>query len=190
MFQLKESHIPKQLLQYVPSKTIIFQKQYTTSVVLNYAFYKRATIVHFEPRFLTVQISLTLQQTCQRPVILIIQRSLVVSGKWRHENPQFAHTLYSHVICTVLTTYTDNFLNTINPLNAKLNNICHLLALLEAHHIFHVSGLRVNRPPFIMKAVKAFCKVGIESPSTIEINFDLQRGKKINMTFVFRSQDI
>jgi len=39
MFQLKESHVPKQLLQYVPSKTIIFQKQYTTLVVLKYVFY-------------------------------------------------------------------------------------------------------------------------------------------------------
>ena len=33
----------------------------------------------------------------------------------------------------------------INPLNAELNPICHLLALLGAHHIFHVSGLRVNQ---------------------------------------------
>ena len=32
----------------------------------------------------------------------------------------------------------------INPLNAELNPICHLLALLEAHHIFHVSGIRVK----------------------------------------------
>jgi len=32
----------------------------------------------------------------------------------------------------------------LNPLNAKLNPICHLLALLGAHHIFHISGLRVN----------------------------------------------
>ena len=32
----------------------------------------------------------------------------------------------------------------INPLNAELNPICHLLALLGAHHIFHVSELRVN----------------------------------------------
>jgi len=31
-----------------------------------------------------------------------------------------------------------------NPLNAELNSICQLLALLGAHHIFHVSGLRVN----------------------------------------------
>ena len=32
----------------------------------------------------------------------------------------------------------------INPLNAELNPICHLLALLGAHHIFHVSRLRIN----------------------------------------------
>jgi len=32
----------------------------------------------------------------------------------------------------------------INPLNAELNTICHLLASLGAHHIFHVSGLRVK----------------------------------------------
>ena len=33
---------------------------------------------------------------------------------------------------------------TINPLNAKLNLICHLLALLGAHHILHVSRIRVK----------------------------------------------
>jgi len=32
-----------------------------------------------------------------------------------------------------------------NPLNTKLNPICHLLALLEAHHIFHISRIRVNK---------------------------------------------
>ena len=31
-----------------------------------------------------------------------------------------------------------------NPLNAELKPTYHLLALLGAHHIFHVSGLRVN----------------------------------------------
>jgi len=33
---------------------------------------------------------------------------------------------------------------TINSLHAELNLICHLLALLGAHHIFHVCGLRVK----------------------------------------------
>ena len=32
-----------------------------------------------------------------------------------------------------------------NPLNAELNPICHLLALLGAHHILHVSRIRVNK---------------------------------------------
>ena len=32
-----------------------------------------------------------------------------------------------------------------NHLNAELNPICRLLALLGAHHIFHVRGLRVNK---------------------------------------------
>jgi hypothetical protein len=32
----------------------------------------------------------------------------------------------------------------LNPLNAELNSICHLLELLAAHHILHVSRIRVN----------------------------------------------
>ena len=32
----------------------------------------------------------------------------------------------------------------INPLNAELNPICHLLVLLGAHPILHISRIRVN----------------------------------------------
>jgi hypothetical protein len=32
----------------------------------------------------------------------------------------------------------------INPLNTELNPICHLLALLGAHHILHVGRIRVK----------------------------------------------
>jgi len=32
----------------------------------------------------------------------------------------------------------------INPLNAELNPLCYLLALLGAHFIFHVSRIKVN----------------------------------------------
>jgi len=35
-------------------------------------------------------------------------------------------------------------MNIINPLNAKLNPIYHLLALLGTHLILHVSRVRVN----------------------------------------------
>jgi len=37
---------------------------------------------------------------------------------------------------------------TINPLNAELNPICYLLALLGAHHFLHVSRIRVKSLTF------------------------------------------
>jgi len=43
----------------------------------------------------------------------------------------------------------------INLLNTELNPICHLLALFGAHHIFHVSGVRVKHTDEFMNA--SFC---------------------------------
>jgi hypothetical protein len=40
-----------------------------------------------------------------------------------------------------------NLLPSLNPLKAELKPICHLLALLGAHHIFHISVLRVKLQP-------------------------------------------
>jgi hypothetical protein len=34
--------------------------------------------------------------------------------------------------------------HSINPLNAELNSICHFLAFVGAHHILHVSRVRVK----------------------------------------------
>jgi hypothetical protein len=42
-----------------------------------------------------------------------------------------------------------------NSLNAELNPICHLLALLGAHHILHVSRIRVKAEGFIPAAAAA-----------------------------------
>jgi hypothetical protein len=60
---------------------------------------------------------------------------------------------------------------TFNPLNAELNPICHLLAVLGAHHIFHVSRIRVNeefgrkdkyqkQPCIILKYYRNICGPG------------------------------
>jgi len=51
---------------------------------------------------------------------------------------------------------TTNF-HPLNPLNTKLNPICHLLALLGAHHILHVSRIRVNM--FLLHYLKQFIHV-------------------------------
>ena len=45
-----------------------------------------------------------------------------------------------------ITTYTvlETYKEMINPLNAELNPIRHLLTLVGARHIVHVSRIRVN----------------------------------------------
>jgi len=54
----------------------------------------------------------------------------------------------------------------INPLNAELNPICHLLPLLAAHHIFHISRIRVNT-----KTLSGLCKVQFQFQVT---DYDLR----------------
>ena len=46
------------------------------------------------------------------------------------------------LIVSIPTTFISRCL--FNPLNAELNPICHLLALLGPHHILHVSRIRVK----------------------------------------------
>ena len=61
-----------------------------------------------------------------------------------------------------------------NPLNVELNPICHLLALLGAHHILHVSRIRIKDPY-----------------SRVKVQFDLeqatytQRGGSRGMALLF-----
>ena len=45
-------------------------------------------------------------------------------------------------MCTVW--HVDKYKITFNPSNAELISICHLLALLGAHHILHVGRIRVK----------------------------------------------
>jgi hypothetical protein len=54
------------------------------------------------------------------------------------------------IIVNYTTIYTDcngidfTKFQLFNPLNAELNRICHLLALLGAHPILHVTRIRVK----------------------------------------------
>jgi hypothetical protein len=54
----------------------------------------------------------------------------------------------------------------INPLNAQLNPSCHLLALLGAHHILHVSRIRVKiqTPTILPFALHGHKKYTDQSP--------------------------
>ena len=48
-------------------------------------------------------------------------------------------------ICLTTEEKARKTLSKVNPLNAKFNPICHLLALLGAHHILHISRIRVKK---------------------------------------------
>ena len=54
-----------------------------------------------------------------------------------------AHKVYLCFVCISEQTAIIS-LYSINPSNAELNPICHLLAFLGAHHILHVSRIRVQ----------------------------------------------
>ena len=58
----------------------------------------------------------------------------------------FSSTFFSRYCGHICVTYIilNEIIIIFNPFNAELNPICQLLALLGAHHILHVSKIRVN----------------------------------------------
>jgi hypothetical protein len=50
--------------------------------------------------------------------------------------------------------YSDILFVDFNPLNTKLNPICHLLALLGAHPTLHVSRIRVKQDLTLLIGIK------------------------------------
>ena len=67
---------------------------------------------------------------------------------WRWVHPS------SYTMITVSFPVVQWLGHGVNPLNPELNPICHLLALLGAHHILHVSRIRVKHPPKSSAEVK------------------------------------
>jgi hypothetical protein len=60
-----------------------------------------------------------------------------------------------------------------NPLNVELNPISHFLALLEAHHILHVSRIRVNNSSFLFLPLLyiLYCNTEFLFPGTVNVYF-------------------
>jgi hypothetical protein len=67
--------------------------------------------------------------------------SLFFSTEWSVE---YLLILSTCMLIPVKTASSFHTLYIFNPLNAKLNSIYHLLALLGANHIFHISKVRVR----------------------------------------------
>ena len=57
----------------------------------------------------------------------------------------YIYILYVQLIYSCDYPITQNFIIIyFNTLNAEFNPMCHLLVLLEGHHILHVSRMRVK----------------------------------------------
>ena len=63
---------------------------------------------------------------------------------------------------------TSHTIDVINPLNAKLNPICYLLALLGAHHILHVSRIRVKLCYGYLGNYGVSINIGVHNSSTAQ----------------------
>ena len=77
--------------------------------------------------------------------------SVNINIEWYWRNPKWRFwDRFSRIYCKEEDRRKNNWerseslFHIINPLNPELNPICYLLALLGAHHFFHVSRLRVK----------------------------------------------
>ena len=69
----------------------------------------------------------------------------------------------------IYTGYTqqNGAVSKVNPLNAELNPVCHLLALLGAHPILHISKIRVNKK-FIFQLTRA--QLTLSVAATVQVS--------------------
>jgi len=70
-----------------------------------------------------------------------------------HINVKFVYEAYSYSYMMAKVRRA-----LLNPLNAELNSICHMLTLL-AHTIFHISRIRVKKRPLaaFRHSMPCFC---------------------------------
>ena len=77
-----------------------------------------------------------------------------------------------HTRRCLLCFFRSDLVNDINPLNAELNPICYLLALLGAHHFFHVSRIRVKSLSLrlLMSYIYIYIYIYIYDFSSLRVN--------------------
>jgi len=103
-----------------------------------------------------------------------------------------APPLTLHMITTNIATLNINGIsstirmqmlrNFINPLNAKLNPICHFLALLGTHPILHVSGIRVNKHDINILLMQEVTHPSLDNLNGYTVHYNIgtsQRGTSI-----------
>ena len=77
---------------------------------------------------------------------------------FRH-SPVTLSLLGPNILLSILFSNTLRLSFFLNHLSAELNPICHLLALLAAHHILHISRIRVNVRDQVLHQYKTTGKI-------------------------------
>ena len=84
----------------------------------------------------------TVQTYCWNVNGLYTSKAIISGAFLKTQLPKYT------ISCPDLCCWHKHWSNTttffLNPLNAELNPICHLLALVGAHHILHISRVRVK----------------------------------------------
>jgi hypothetical protein len=76
----------------------------------------------------------------------------------------------------------------VNPLKAELNPICHLLALLGAHLIFHISRIRVKTEIYKKSVINMGTKVYNNLPKFLKEMDNYEAFKKeLKLLLLLRS---
>ena len=104
--------------------------------------------VHLDGKFVQHTNERTLDTQIYIPILLLHVSMLFTSCsgyfKPKGRNLLQYHTNYNNnLYCITAFIQVVSKYSLLNPLNAELNPICHLLALL-AHHFLHVSRIRVK----------------------------------------------
>jgi hypothetical protein len=89
---------------------------------------------------------------------------------------EFAYTVF---LLLMRATFSVKYLK---PLNTELIPICHLLALLGAHHILHVNRIRVNRK--FKVSTKSMYKIQVARVKLSNLNPSLSRNAPLCITIV------
>ena len=114
--------------------------------------------IRHNSKFPPVRIEYLYSQTCKHIAVSVaetqIPKALEPDGP-QHEHGRLCYrpaVFYCHALLNAFCFPQQNnsarflkfYFNVFVPLNAELNPICHLLALLGTHHILHVHRIRVN----------------------------------------------
>ena len=85
------------------------------------------------------------QEVCKPcPVFAGITLAFALQLRKKHRKTSVRVVIHKHTM-RIHSHNNKKYINyIINPLNAELNPICHLLALLGVHHFLHISRIRVK----------------------------------------------